>query len=79
MTLQQLKDLLAVVSFGGYRAAARALDVSQAGLTKSLAKLEEEYGVNLLERTAKGIVLSTDGEAFVNHARAILQETDRAE
>lgn len=79
MTLQQLKDLLAVVSHGGYRAAARALDVSQAGLTKSLAKLEEEYGISLLQRTAKGIVLTTEGEAFVRHARAILLEADRAE
>jgi len=40
MRLQQLRDLLAVVSHGGYRAAARALDVSQAGLTKSVAKLK---------------------------------------
>lgn len=79
MTLQQLKDLLAVVSHGGYRAAARALDVSQAGLTKSLAKLEEEYGVCILQRTAKGVVLTSDGETFVAHARAILLEASRTE
>lgn len=79
MTLQQLKDLLAVVSHGGYRAAARALDVSQAGLTKSLSRLEEEYGVSLLQRTAKGIVLTSEGESFMRHARSILLEADRAE
>ncbi|AHG63841.1 transcriptional regulator, LysR family [Advenella mimigardefordensis DPN7] len=79
MTLQQLNDLLAVVSNGGYRAAARALNVSQAGLTKSLSRLEEEYGVSLLQRTAKGIVLTPEGEIFVDHARAILMETNRAE
>lgn len=79
MTLQQLKDLLAVVSHGGYRAAARALDISQAGLTKSVAKLEEEYGVSILQRTAKGVVLTTDGETFVAHARAILLEANRTE
>ncbi len=79
MTLQQLRDLLAVVSHGGYRAAARALNVSQAGLTKSLSKLEEEYAVSLLQRTAKGILLTVEGEAFVLQARAVLQEVDRAE
>lgn len=79
MTLQQLKDLLAVVSYGGYRAAARALDVSQAGLTKSLAKLEEEHSVSLMQRTAKGIVLTAEGEEFVMHARSVLMEADRAE
>ena len=79
MTLQQLRDLLSVVSHGGYRAAARELGVSQAGLTKSLAKLEEEYGVHLLQRTTKGVVLSAEGEEFVTHARAVLQEAELAE
>lgn len=79
MTLQQLRDLVAVVSHGGYRAAARALDVSQAGLTKSLANLEKEYGVTLLERTAKGILLSAAGQDFLVHARSVLEEASRAE
>ncbi len=79
MTLQQLRDLLAVVAYGGYRAAARALDVSQAGLTKSLANLEAEYSVTFLQRTAKGVLLTPVGEEFVVQARAILQEAERAE
>ncbi|MEJ8815847.1 LysR substrate-binding domain-containing protein [Variovorax ureilyticus] len=79
MRLQQLRDLLAVVSHGGYRAAARALDVSQAGLTKSLAKLEEEHEIVLIERTSQGIALTAAGEEFVSYARAVLQEADRAE
>lgn len=79
MTLQQLRDLLAVVSHGGYRAAARAMDVSQAGLTKSLSRLEEEYAVSLLQRTAKGVVLTPEGEKFVAQARAVLLEVDRTE
>jgi LysR family transcriptional regulator of abg operon len=79
MRLQQLRDLLAVVSHGGYRAAARALDVSQAGLTKSVAKLEEEHDIVLIERTSQGVALSAAGEEFVSYARAVLQEADRAE
>ncbi|MCK9512732.1 MAG: LysR family transcriptional regulator [Pigmentiphaga sp.] len=79
MTLQQLRDLLAVVTHGGFRAAARALDVSQAGLTKSLAKLEEEHGVALLDRTAKGITLTPAGQEFLSYAHAALLEADRAE
>ena len=79
MTLQQLRDLLAVVSHGGYRAAARALDISQAGLTKSLARLEEEHGVQLLQRTAKGVILTSQGEEFLSHARSVLGEAERAE
>ncbi len=78
ITLRQLRDLVAVVTHGGYRAAARALEVSQAGLTKSLAKLEDEHGVSLLERRAKGVWLTVHGEAFLQQAQALLLEAERA-
>ncbi|WP_374561800.1 LysR family transcriptional regulator [Ideonella sp.] len=79
MTLQQLRDFVAVVAHGGYRSAARALGVAQAGLTKSVARLEQEHGVVLLDRTAKGIALSADGAEFLQRAQALLREADRAE
>ena len=79
MTLQQLRNFLAVVSQGGYRAAARALGVSQAGLTKSLAGLEEQCGVALLERSSRGVFLTVAGEELAMHARALLSEAERTE
>ena len=78
MTLQQLRDFLAVIEYGGFRAAARALDVSQGGLTKSVAKLEDDYAAILVRRDAKGIQLTADGEMFASLARAAVQEADRA-
>jgi DNA-binding transcriptional LysR family regulator len=77
MTLQQLRDFIAVVEHGGFRAAARALGVSQGGLTKSLARLEDEHGVALLARGAKGLELTKDGEEFLHLARATMLEADR--
>jgi len=77
MTLQQLKDFLAIVEFGGFRAAARTLKVSQGGLTKSIARLEDDYGVALLERSAKGILLTPEGEEFLLLARSAVQEANR--
>lgn len=79
MNLQQLRDLNAVVVHGGFRAAARAIDVSQAGLTKSIARLENEHGLSLIERTAKGVVLTADGQAFLPYVHAALIEADRAQ
>lgn len=78
MTLQQLRDLVAILAHGGFRSAARALSVSQAGLTKSIVRLEEEFGFALLERTAKGVSLTPRGEAFLPYAQAVLGECDRA-
>src|SRR5690606_31403845 len=79
MTLQQLRDLMAVVEHGGFRAAARALHVSQSGLTKSLARFEKEHGVSLIERHAKGVILTPQGEEFVRYARSVLFEANRTE
>lgn len=78
MTLQQLRDFLAVVAHGGYRPAARALGLSQAGLTKSIAKLEQDHGVALIDRSAKGAVLTAEGVVFLRHAKSIVLEADRA-
>jgi len=78
MTLQQLQDLTAVLAHGGFRSAARALSVSQAGLTKSIARLEEECGFNLLERSDRGVALTAKGEAFLPYAQAVVGECDRA-
>jgi LysR family transcriptional regulator of abg operon len=79
MTLQQLQDLMAVLAHGGFRSAARALSVSQAGLTKSVARLEEECGFALLARTAKGVALTAEGDAFLPFAQAVIGECDRAQ
>jgi LysR family transcriptional regulator, regulator of abg operon len=79
VTLNQLRDFLAVVQYGGFRAAARSLDISQAGLTKSLSKFEQECGFPLLERRAKGIALTEQGQAFFHYAQALVHEADQAE
>ncbi|MBV7483446.1 LysR family transcriptional regulator [Bordetella sp. BOR01] len=78
MTLQQLRDFIAVIEHGGFRAAARALNVSQGGLTKSLARLEDDHGVSLLARDAKGLELTRHGQEFLHLARATVLEADRA-
>jgi DNA-binding transcriptional LysR family regulator len=79
MTLQQLRDFVSVVHRGGVRAAARALDVSQAGLTKSVARLEESVRATLFLRTSRGVALTDFGERLLAHAEIILRDCDRVE
>ncbi|WP_432726840.1 LysR family transcriptional regulator [Variovorax sp. W6] len=79
ITAQQLRDFIAVLGCGGFRAAARSLSVSQAGLTKSVARLEEQCGFALVARTNRGIEPTVRGEAFLPYAKAALGELERAE
>src|SRR6185295_16549137 len=54
------------------------LHVSQPSLSRQIRDLEDEMGVQLLERTAKSVRLTEAGHAFLNEARAILKQTDDA-
>lgn len=79
MTLQQLKVFLAVVEYGGFRAASRRLDISQAGLTSSLKALEAALGVQLLRRSVEGVALTAEGERLLPRAKLITREAYKAE
>lgn len=78
MTLQQLQAFAAVADCGSFRAASRRLAMSQAGLTTSLQALESSLGVQLLERSVRGTVLTDNGERLLPRARRILGEVRKA-
>ena len=60
------------------RAATQKLYVSQLSLSRQIRDLEEELGVQLLERRAKSVCLTEAGRVFLDKARAILKETEDA-
>jgi DNA-binding transcriptional LysR family regulator len=66
-----LRPFLAVARAGTLSAAARELAVSQPALTKSVRKLEQQCGVPLFDRRARGMALTPSGEALLAHARLI--------
>lgn len=78
MLLTQLRNLLAVVDSGSIRGAARELSISQPALTRSVKQLETELQVKLLERTARGVVPTRAGRAFLARTRMIHNELGRA-
>src|SRR5437667_1639404 len=58
--------------------AALKLHVSQPALSRQIRDLEDELGFSLLERTAKSVRLTDAGRAFLDNARALLQNADEA-
>src|SRR5438093_1335398 len=66
-----LRPFLAVAKAGNLSAAARDLSVSQPAVTKSVRKLEQQYGAALFDRGARGMALTPSGAALLTHARLI--------
>ena len=79
MELRHLRYFVAVAEMENVsRAATQKLYVSQPSLSRQIRDLEEELGVQLVERRAKSVSLTEAGRAFLEKARAILKATDDA-
>ncbi len=77
--MQDLNDLnlfVAVVTHGGFSAAARALDAPKSKLSRRVAGLEEHLGVRLLERSTRRFQVTEVGEDVFRHARAAMTEAE---
>ena len=78
MKEHQLKALVQVAECSSIRAAARAMNLSQSALTKSLRELEEAVGAELLSRSYKGIEFTPAGTVLLQRARLALSILDKA-
>ncbi len=74
-----MKVFQRVVDDGGFAAAARALAMSPAAVTRTVAALEDLLGVRLLQRTTRKLALTEAGEAYLYRVRQILHDLDDAE
>jgi DNA-binding transcriptional LysR family regulator len=78
VTLQQIRDVLAVAEHGSLHAAARASGQTQPALTRSIQRLERDLGATLFERHARGVRPNATGRHFLVHARRLAAEADSA-
>ncbi|MGK0360023.1 MAG: DNA-binding transcriptional LysR family regulator [Bradymonadia bacterium] len=69
---------VAIVDAGSISAAARALGVPRATLSRQLARLEDRLGVRLLTRTTRALVSTPAGEALYPRARRLLAAATEA-
>jgi LysR family transcriptional regulator of gallate degradation len=78
MELRQLRHFVAVAEERNFSVAARRVNLSQPALTRSIKTLEDTLQTRLLERGPQGTVPTPAGERFLEHARMILNDCDRA-
>ena len=78
MELRHLRYFVAVAEQRGFLNAARHLRIAQPALSRQIRDLESEVGVKLFRREARGVTLTTAGEAFLGEARNTLAGAARA-
>ena len=74
MTILQLKYVIMIANSGSFREAANRLFVSQPALSTTIKELESEIGIQLFERTNKGIRVTKSGEDFINYAKRAVSQ-----
>ncbi|MGA5411918.1 LysR family transcriptional regulator [Streptomyces lavendulocolor] len=72
MEIHQLRYFAAVMDEGTFTAAAHRLHVSQSGISTQVAKLEQELGQQLLDRSGRRVRLTPAGEAVLPLAKNAL-------
>jgi DNA-binding transcriptional LysR family regulator len=68
-----------VAERGGFTAAGKRLGISGSAVTKCVAWLEEELGVQLFVRTTRHLALTDYGQEYCDRCLHILVEMDEAE
>jgi DNA-binding transcriptional LysR family regulator len=77
LELRHFRYFAAIVQHESIGRAAEALELTQPALSRQLRTLETEVGVELLTRTARGVVPTLAGESLHHNSLAILAAADR--
>lgn len=77
--LKQLRYFIAIAESRALSHAARTLNVAQSALSHHVAQLEAEFAVRLIERRARGIVLTAAGQRLYEHALSITSAVKKTE
>ncbi len=78
MELKQLRSFVHIAELGSFSRAAIFLSVGQPALSRQIRNLEADLGTKLFYRNGRGVELTTAGRHLIDHAKAIIDQTQRA-
>ena len=79
MNILHMKYAVEVAKLGSLNKAAETLMIATPNISRSIKELEADLGITIFQRSAKGVVLTPDGEEFLDYATDILNRIDRME
>ncbi|MDH4565281.1 LysR family transcriptional regulator [Pseudomonas sp. BN414] len=77
-TLHSMRVFVRVIDTGSFTAAAQAMDLSTAQVSRLVSELEQQLQARLLHRTTRRLALTEVGERYLQRCRQILGEVDEA-
>ncbi|MHA2874738.1 LysR family transcriptional regulator [Vibrio campbellii] len=78
MKIDDLKLFIKVVELGSFTAAANALDLPRANVSRRIGDLEQYLGAQLFHRTTRSLSLTNNGEAYYENLQQALTMLDSA-
>lgn len=78
MRLEDIEVFVEAVRVGSLAGAARRLSMSAMAASRALTHLEAELGVRLVHRTTRSLSPTSDGDIFLPHALALLEDKSNA-
>ncbi len=75
----EMEVFVRAVELGGFSPAARALRMTPSAVSKLVARLERRLGARLINRSTRKLLLTAEGEAFLERAHRVLADLDEAE
>ncbi len=79
MNLETLRIFCDVVQHQSFSRGAAANDVSQSAATQSVRRMEQHFGVQLIDRSKRPFVLTSEGQACYEGFRKVLEAYDAVE
>jgi DNA-binding transcriptional LysR family regulator len=76
---QEMRVFAGVIDAGSFVAAADALGMSKAAVSRYVSDLEQRLGVRLIHRTTRRLSLTPEGEVFLARSREILASIEASE
>lgn len=74
MTIQQIYYAIVISETGSINKAAEQLYISQPSLTSAVQELEKSIGIQIFNRTGRGVTLTRDGAEFLLYARQVYSQ-----
>ena len=79
MTIQQIYYAIVISETGSINKAAEKLYISRPSLTSAIQELEKSIGIQIFNRTGRGVTLTNDGAEFILYARQVYSQYENLE